>query len=69
MVSLLLYDKIVAVEIHQLSELLDASNCLQQLLLKIQDPISRLGSATGKGFDTHFCLLQQQDPKENPFCK
>jgi hypothetical protein len=31
--------------------------------------IQYLGSATDKGFDTFFCLLQQQNLKENPFCK
>ena len=31
--------------------------------------IRHLGSAIGKMFNIYFCLLQQPDPKENPFCK
>jgi hypothetical protein len=31
--------------------------------------ISRLGSAIGKMFNTHFCFLQQQHPKKNHLCK
>jgi hypothetical protein len=41
---------------------------LQQPRLKTQDSFV-LGSATDKGFNTYFCLLQQQDSKNNPFCK
>ena len=44
-------------------------DCLQQPRPKIQDPFILWVALQAKGSIPIFGLLQQQDPKDNPFCK